>query len=584
MKKTFGKENNGKFWRNAVMILLLFIIAAFGQTGISAQTSPCDFTQDMAVSRVGVTITVPGETTIIGSKAGYDITRSGTPDHYVIIESQAPANTVFRAYLNGVELGTLLVRLPNTPNQFWFWEVTGNNAPVGRVGDVLTVTKNGQPFITETYTRPTYDYEETWGYADGILPYTNASRCTYIYAKTYLPNSATPRKFYIDFGWFYATAQITKLTLNEPSGQPNVPGNEIHRYQFSRGAVTNFPGWFFANINESDFILNENQYNLLRQGLLTMTIYTAQHPNGYKVIPLTTQGINSSGDFEGDGIADLAVFRPSERKWYVQFSSNNQTQIVNFGLPNDKLVVSDYDGDGKTDIAVFQTDNPNYPGQGIWQILQSSNNSLKTISWGLPGDIPLSLDIDANNTRDLGIFRPSSGTWYIHRMGDIIKPLTNNFGGETDLTVRWGTAGDKPLTGDFNGDRVDELVAFRPSEGNWYIYNYLNGGYQVIHWGVSNDVPMLRDFDGDRKVDLAVYRPSEGNWYIRNSIDGSITIRRFGLSEDIPVPADFDKDGVADIAVFRPSNGTWYVTRSSDNSFFAAQFGLNGDIPAFAQR
>ena len=268
----------------------------------------------------------------------------------------------------------------------------------------------------------------------------------------------------------------------------------------------------------------------------------------------------------------------------MQFSSTNQVQTVNFGLATDKLVVGDYDSDNKADITTFQTDNPNYPGKGVWQILQSSDNSLRTVQWGLSGDIPLAINIDRNNTSDLGVFRPSNGTWYVYRMGDIIKPLADNFGGQTILTIQWGTIGDRPLAGDFNNDGIDELIAFRPSEGNWYIYDYANNNYQVLHWGLNGDIPIARDFDGDGKVDITVYRPSEGTWYIRSSLDNSLIVRRFGLSEDIPVPADFDKDSVADIAVFRPSNGTWYILRSSDNSFFAAQFGLNGDIPAVAQR
>jgi len=312
-------------------------------------------------------------------------------------------------------------------------------------------------------------------------------------------------------------------------------------------------------------------------------IYTAQHPNGYSQIPILTQGINSSGDFEGDGITDLAVFRPSDRNWYIQFSSNNQTQTVsNFGSPSDKFIVGDFDSDSKFDVTAFQTDNPDYPGQAVWKILRSSDHSVQIMPWGASGDIPLALDIDRNNTSDLGVFRPSNGTWYIHRMGDIIKPFAE-LGGQSNLTIQWGMAGDKPLVGDFDGDGIDELAVFRPSEGNWYIYNYVRNNYQALHWGLNGDIPMAKDFDGDRKADVAVYRPAEGTWYIYGSLEHSLIARRFGLNGDIPVPADFDKDGVSDIAVFRPSDGIWYVLRSSDNSFFAARFGLNGDIPTVTQ-
>ncbi len=53
------------------------------------------------------------------------------------------------------------------------------------------------------------------------------------------------------------------------------------------------------------------------------------------------------GDFDGDGIQDAAVFRPSNKVWYIRRSSDNTVNYVNFGIASDKLVPADYDGDGK---------------------------------------------------------------------------------------------------------------------------------------------------------------------------------------------------------------------------------------------
>lgn len=87
------------------------------------------------------------------------------------------------------------------------------------------------------------------------------------------------------------------------------------------------------------------------------------------------------GDFDGDSRSDYAVFRPSNGVWYIQQSSNNQFRAEQFGTAGDKPVAADYDGDGKSDIAVWR--------QGSYFIWQSSNNQFKAAQWGAPGDLPI---------------------------------------------------------------------------------------------------------------------------------------------------------------------------------------------------
>jgi len=54
---------------------------------------------------------------------------------------------------------------------------------------------------------------------------------------------------------------------------------------------------------------------------------------------------------------------------------------VQFGISTDKPVVGDYDSDGKANIAVYR------PSSGIWYLLRSSQG-FTAFQWGKATDIP----------------------------------------------------------------------------------------------------------------------------------------------------------------------------------------------------
>jgi hypothetical protein len=102
-------------------------------------------------------------------------------------------------------------------------------------------------------------------------------------------------------------------------------------------------------------------------------------------------------DFDGDGIADFAVRRPNNFMWFVlnssgtNFNSDNGDGIqrIRFGLrTTDIPVVADYDGDGIADVAVRR------PEDFMQFILRSSDGEIMRVRFGLrTTDIPLAAPV-----------------------------------------------------------------------------------------------------------------------------------------------------------------------------------------------
>ena len=134
---------------------------------------------------------------------------------------------------------------------------------------------------------------------------------------------------------------------------------------------------------------------------------------------------------------------------------------------------SDFDGDGAADLAVFR------PSAGDWFVLNSGSNTFTGLHFGANGDLPVNGDVDGDSRNDFIVFRPASGTWFVLRSSD----------GQFAAT-QFGTNGDKPVMGDYDKDGKSDLAVWRPSVGTYFILRSSNGQLQANQFGTNGDIPL----------------------------------------------------------------------------------------------
>ena len=227
---------------------------------------------------------------------------------------------------------------------------------------------------------------------------------------------------------------------------------------------------------------------------------------------------------------------------------------------------------------------------GPWYLDQNGNRIWDPDSgdlsfwFGTSGDQPIAGDWNGDGHDEIGVFR--NGPWYLDYNGNRIWDPDSG-----DLSFWFGTSGDQPIAGDWNGDGHDEIGVFR--NGPWYLdYNGNriwdpDSGDLSFWFGTSGDQPIAGDWNSDGHDEIGVFR--NGPWYLDyngNRIwdpDSGDLSFWFGTSGDQPIAGDWNSDGHDEIGVFR--NGPWYLDYNGnrlwdpDSGDLSFWFGTSGDTP-----
>jgi hypothetical protein len=298
------------------------------------------------------------------------------------------------------------------------------------------------------------------------------------------------------------------------------------------------------------------------------------------------QGV-AAGDFNGDGIPDLAVANRNDGTVAILLGNGDGTfhagTIVQNVPSAQAIAVGDFNGDGKLDLAVTNS------GWNTVTILMGNGDGTFTLAASalstgvMPAGITVG-DLNGDGLPDLAVSNYANNTISIF--------LSNGNGTFTTApAIALSGAPQSIAIADFNGDGKADLAVAVARPNNEHVAILLGNGDGTFT-ATSESYPVgeypssvvAADFNGDGKTDLAV-TIAEANSVavLLGNGDGTFTaVSSSPSTGSYPlslVTADFNGDGQPDLAVANSGDSTITILLGQGNgNFTAAGINLYSDI------
>lgn len=213
-------------------------------------------------------------------------------------------------------------------------------------------------------------------------------------------------------------------------------------------------------------------------------------------------------DYDGDGDADPAIHDTTNGDWFAvevvdaaTFNFNLLLVVPAFGGNGETPVPADYNGDGIADTAIYDPSNGNW----ILNVDPANPGNAEVVgNFGGPGFTPVPGDYDGDGEVDEAVQETATGQWSLNQSTDGFDNSITSFAGGGTFSV---------FARDFDGDGADDPSAYDTTNGDWFAELSGGGIFSLAGFGGVGFSPVGAFWDTDSTSDPGIYDDAQGDWF-----------------------------------------------------------------------
>lgn len=264
-------------------------------------------------------------------------------------------------------------------------------------------------------------------------------------------------------------------------------------------------------------------------------------------------------DYVSPSMPRLGLFRPSNKYFFLDYDNSHNYSanpvdreflFSTTGAPSP--IVGDWIGVGFQRVGLFKNSGGT-PGSGIW-LLDSNGNGKndsadKTYTFGYGTDLPVVGKWNNSSASSrIGTFRYGTPAgWSLDLNGNGVWDASDGY------YSSFGSTGEIPIVGDWNGDGVDDIGTVGVSGAYRKFYLDYNGNHifdgctidRCYTFGLAGDIPIVGKWDDSSKSKIGVatkntttnrldyYLDYDGNGIWNSAVDKFYP--GYGYPTDVPI-------------------------------------------------